>query len=74
VDVVLVVLALEVPALMALLDCFNRRADEFPGREADRRAWLLWLLVGVATAWILVGNGIVLAYYFVVIKRGSPAT
>ena len=59
---------------MALLDCWNRDADEFPGGQADRRAWLQWLLVGVATAWLLVGNGIVLAYYFVVIKRGSPAT
>jgi hypothetical protein len=74
VDVVLVLLALEFPAIMALLDCLNRRADEFPGGAADRRSWLQWLLVGVATAWLLVGNGIVLAYYFVVIKRGSPAT
>ena len=73
-DVVLVLLALEFPAIMALLDCWNRSPDEFPEGEADRRSWLLWLLVGAATAWLLVGNGIVLAYYFVVIKRGSPAT
>ena len=73
-DLVLLILALELPAVMALLDCWNRRADEFPEGEADRRAWLQWLLVGVATAWFLVGNGIVLAYYFVVIKRSSPAT
>ena len=73
-DLVLVLLALELPAIMALLDCWNRDPDEFAEGAADRRAWLQWLLVGVATAWCLVGNGIVLAYYFVVIKRSSPAT
>ena len=73
-DVVLVLLALEFPAMMAMLDCVNRRADEFPDGAADRKAWMQWLVVGILTAWLLVGNGIVLAYYFVVIKRGSPAT
>lgn len=66
-------MGLELAAVMALLDCVNRRPDEFEGGEDDRRAWLRWLLVAVATAWLLVGNGIVLGYYFSVIRRNSPS-
>ena len=70
--VVLLFLALETPALLALLDCFNRGEDDFEGGAADRKSWLGWLLVGVATAWCLVGNGIVLGYYYAVIRRNTP--
>jgi hypothetical protein len=29
------------------------------------------LCVGVATAWFLVGNGIVLGYYYAVVRRNT---
>ena len=68
----LAILVLESISLLALLDCSGRDADEFTGGAEDRRGWIGWLLVAVATSWILVGNGIVLGYYFVVIRR-NPA-
>ena len=71
-ELLLAVVALETPALLAFLDCLNREPDEFAGGAADRRSWIGWLAVAVATAWFLVGNGIVLGYYFTVIKRSSP--
>ena len=37
------------------------------------RAWVRWLVVAVLTAWLLVGNGILLGYYYVIVKRNSPA-
>jgi hypothetical protein len=70
--VFLLILALETPALLALLDCTNRNPDDFAGGAEDRRSWLKWLVVGVATAWFLVGNGIVLGYYYAVIRRNTP--
>lgn len=73
-EAALALLALEIPALLALLDCYNRPAEQFARGAADRRSWLGWLAVAVATAWLLVGNGIVLGYYYTVIKRNSPAT
>ena len=66
-------MGLELAAVMALLDCVNRRPDEFEGGEDDRRGWLRWLLVAVATAWLLVGNGIVLGYYYGVLRRNTPS-
>ena len=71
-EAALALLALEVPAILALLDCYNRDPDAFAGGAADRRSWLPWLGVAVATAWLLVGNGIVLGYYYAVIKRSTP--
>jgi hypothetical protein len=71
--VLLFILALETPAILALLDCTNRDPDQFPGGDADRRAWQRWLLAGVATAWILVGNGVVLAYYYSIVRRTTPS-
>ena len=68
----LIMVALELPAGMALLDCYNRRPAEFVGGAADRRSWLGWLVVAVATAWLLVGNAIVLGYYYSVVKRQTP--
>jgi hypothetical protein len=67
------VLGLEFPALLALLDCANRPAHHFAGGQDDKRAWVKWLVVGVLGAWMLWGNGIVLGYYYAVVKRNSPA-
>lgn len=70
----LLVLMLEFPVLMALLDCWQRPADHFAGAAEDRQAWLRWLAVAVVTVPILLGYGIVLGYYFAVVRRNSPAS
>ena len=69
----LVVIGLEFPVVMALLDCWQRPPDHFLEGAEDRRAWVRWLLVAVVTVPILLGYGIVLGYYFAVVRRNSPA-
>lgn len=70
----LLLFGLELPALLAFLDAWNREAHEFEGDEDDRRAWVRWLAIAMLTAPLLVGYGIVLAYYHAVIKRNAPTT
>lgn len=70
----LLVLMLEFPVLMAVLDCWQRPADHFAGGLEDRRAWLRWLGVAVATVPVLLGYGIVLGYYYAVVRRNSPTS
>jgi hypothetical protein len=70
----LVLLGLEFPVVMALLDCWQRPAEQFAGGAEDRVAWLRWLGVAAATVLILLGFGIVLGYYFSVVRRNSPHT
>jgi hypothetical protein len=70
----LVLIGLEFPAIMALLDCVNRSPDHFEGGARDRRAWIGWLVVAVLTVPVLIGYGILVGYYFVVIRRNSPAS
>jgi cytochrome c biogenesis factor len=62
-------LVLEFIAAFSLMDCINRAPEEFAGGEDDRQGWIRWLIVAVLTAWFLVGNGIVLGYYWAVVKR-----
>ena len=69
----LLILGLEFPALLALVDCMNRDPDQFPGGRPDKRAWVQWLIIAVLTAWVLIGNGILLGYYYVIVRRNSPA-
>ena len=69
----LVLAGLEFPVLMALLDCWQRPPEHFRDGVEDRVAWLRWLLVAVVTVPILLGYGIVLGYYFAVVRRNSPA-
>ena len=64
-------LVLESISLLALVDCINRSPDQFEGGAEDRKGWIHWLIVAVATSWFLVGNGIVLGYYFAVIRRNT---
>jgi hypothetical protein len=68
----LVLLLSEVPAIAAAIDCWFRPPEQFAEGEADRVAWLRWLAVALITVPILIGYGIVLGYYFAVIKRNSP--
>ena len=70
----LVAFGLEAPVLLALLDCFNRPADHFAGGGPDRRSWLGWLAVAVLTVPILVGYGILIGYYYAVVRRNTPAS
>jgi hypothetical protein len=65
-------LVLESISVLALLDCVQREDDEFTGGIDDKQGWTRWLIVAVATSWFLVGNGIVLGYYYSVIRR-NPA-
>ncbi len=68
---VYVFLVLESIPLLALLDCFGRDSAQFRRGVDDRRDWLVWLCVAVATAWLLVGNGIVLGYYYAVVRPST---
>ena len=70
----LLLLGLEFPVIMALLDCWQRPEEQFQGGAEDRRAWLRWLVVAVITVPVLLGFGIVLGYYYAVIRRNSPAS
>ena len=68
----LTLILLEFPAVIAFLDCFNRPPEHFAGGADDRRAWVRWLVVALVTVPVLVGYGIVLGYYFSVVRRNSP--
>ena len=69
----LLLAGLEFPAVLALLDCVNRDDTHFAGGGPDRRSWIRWLVLAVLTAPILVGNGILLGYYYAVVRRNMPA-
>ena len=68
----ILVLGLEFPVILALLDCVNRDEEHFDGGPDDRRAWVRWLAIAVVLAPLLVGYGIVLAYFYAVVKRNAP--
>jgi hypothetical protein len=68
----ILVLGLEFPVVLSLLDCANRNEDHFDGGADDRQAWLRWLAIAVVLAPLLFGYGIVLAYFYAVVKRNSP--
>ena len=68
----ILVLGLEFPVVLALLDCVNRSDEHFDGGAADRRAWITWLAIAVLLAPVLFGYGIVLAYFSAVVKRNVP--
>jgi hypothetical protein len=68
----IVLVGLEFPAVLALVDCANRPEEHFAGGADDKKAWVRWLIVAVLTVPILVGFLILVAYYQVVIRRQSP--
>ena len=70
----LLVLGLEFPAVMALIDCYNRPPEHFAEGARDQRSWIRWLWVAVATVPILLGYGILLGYHESVVKRNRAAS
>ena len=68
----LLLLGLELPAILALVDCTNRPPDHFDGGADDRKAWQKWLVVAIVTVPLLVGYLLIAAYYHVVIRKNSP--
>jgi len=68
----ILVCGMEFPPGLALLDCRNRSADHFEGGADDRAAWLRWLAISMVLAPVLFGYGIVLAYFWSVVKRNAP--
>ena len=68
----LLLLGLEFPAIMAMLDCTFRPPEQFLGGAADRRSWQGWLAVSIVTVPILLGYGILIGYYYAVIRRNTP--
>ena len=70
----LVIIGLEFPAIIAMLDCVQRPADHFEGGSADRTAWIRWLIVAILLVPVLLGYGILLGYYFTVIRRNMPGS
>ncbi|WP_436795604.1 hypothetical protein [Actinospongicola halichondriae] len=70
----LVLIGIEFPAMIAMLDCLQRPADHFEGGAEDRTSWIRWLVVAILLVPVLLGYGILLGYYFVVIKRNMPGS
>ena len=70
----LVLIGLEFPALIAMLDCVQRPADHFEGGAEDETAWTRWLVVAILLVPVLLGYGILLGYYYVVIRRNTPGS
>ena len=68
----LILIGLEFPAMVAMLDCVQRPADHFAGGADDRTAWIRWLVVAILLVPVLLGYGILLGYYYVVIRRNMP--
>ena len=70
----LLLLGLEFPAITAMIDCVGRPPDNFAGGEADRKAWIGWLVVAIVTVPILLGYGLLMGYYYTVVRRNSPGS
>lgn len=65
------VIGLMFPALLSLLDCSNRSPDDFARGAEDRRSWTRWLVIAVPLCLVGIGYGIVLGYYYTVVRRNS---
>lgn len=62
---------LELPAVLALADCWNRPPEHFDGEEEGQRGWKRWLIVAVLTVPVLLGYLVVVGYYQSVVRRQS---
>lgn len=63
---------LEFPAVLALVDCWNRPEEHFAGGAEGQQAWRRWLTVAAVTVPVLVGYLLLVAYYQAVVRRQSP--
>ena len=72
--ILLLVAGLEFPAVMALIDCYNRPPEHFIDGDRDRRSWIKWLWIAIVTVPILLGYGILLGYHETVVKRNRAAS
>lgn len=70
----ILILGLEFPALLGLLDCVQRPPEHFADGADDKKAWTRWLVVAILLVPIFVGYGILLGYYYSVIRRNMPGT
>ena len=70
----LLALGLEFPVITAMIDCWTRPAEHFEKGEPDRRAWKGWLIVAFVTVPILLGYGVLIGYYYAVVRRNSPGS
>lgn len=68
----IVLVGLEFPAVLALVDCWNRPPEHFDGGEDGRRAWRRWLVVAVLAVPVLLGYLLLVGYYQSVVRRQSP--
>lgn len=71
-QVVFALLVLGSISIFALVDCIQREPQQVTGGRENKRGWTRRLMMAVATAWFVVGNGIVRGYHFSVIRR-NPA-
>jgi hypothetical protein len=76
----LVLVGPEPPAIVAMLDCLQRPADHLAGGADDRASLIRWLVVAIlpvpvpVPVPVLLGYGILLGYYFAVIRRNMPGS
>jgi hypothetical protein len=68
----LLLIGLEFPAVVALIDCLGRPDHHFAEGAEDKRSWVKWLVVAIVTVPILVGYLLLVGYYHVVVRRNSP--
>lgn len=69
---IVLAMGLTFPGMLSLLDCVNRGPEEFEGGAADREGWRWRLALAVPLCAVGVGYGIVLGYYYGVVRRNSP--
>lgn len=67
----ILLVGLELPAVLALVDCTGRSDDDFADGAEGKRAWRRWLVVAAITVPVLVGYLVIAGYYQSVVRRTS---
>lgn len=68
----ILLLGLEFPAVVAMIDCLGRPDHHFAGGADDKPGWVKWLVVAIVTVPVLVGFLLLVGYYHSVVRRNSP--